>query len=304
MKKRNYYWLLVVILCGIIAFAQYTYGFKIDDLNESKQEIYQEEEPQKNVDFLKIHYLDVGQGDSTFIELPNQQTILIDGAEAKEKNKIIDYISSLNYTKIDYLIATHPHTDHIGGLPSIIEYFDISKIYMPKAVSTSKTYETLLNTIIAKNLKITTAKKDLIVLDEDNLQIKFLSPKEKDYQELNNYSAVLKITYLNHHFLFMGDAEELVEEEITDDVKSDMVKVGHHGSKTSSSLTFVNRVNPLYAIISVGDKNQYHHPSQEIIQRWQQVGAKVLQTNEYGTIIAQFDGNHLQINTEKQKESE
>lgn len=304
MKKRNYYWLLVVILCGIIAFAQYTYGFKIDDLNESKQEIYQEEEPQKNVDFLKIHYLDVGQGDSTFIELPNQQTILIDGAEAKEKNKIIDYISSLNYTKIDYLIATHPHTDHIGGLPSIIEYFDIGKIYMPKAVSTSKTYETLLNTIIAKNLKITTAKKDLIVLDEDNLQIKFLSPKEKDYQELNNYSAVLKITYLNHHFLFMGDAEELVEEEITDDVKSDMVKVGHHGSKTSSSLTFVNRVNPLYAIISVGDKNQYHHPSQEIIQRWQQVGAKVLQTNEYGTIIAQFDGNHLQINTEKKKESE
>ena len=294
MKKR-YYWLIIILIGSILGIIQTSFSFQ----NEEHLEQNWEGEQQKNNNFLKIHYVDVGQGDAIFIELPNQQNLLIDGAESKEKEKIIDYINRLNKQKIDYLIATHPHADHIGGLASIIEQFDIGKIYMPKAISTSKTYENLLKTIINADLKITTAKKDLIILNDENLKMQFLSPQESHYQELNNYSAVLKITYQKHNFLFMGDAEKLIEDEITEDVNADIIKVGHHGSNTSSSLNFVNRVSPKYAIISVGSKNQYQHPHKEIIKRWQQVGAQVLQTDLHGTIIAQSDGFNLQIKTEK-----
>ncbi|MCI8575885.1 MAG: MBL fold metallo-hydrolase [Bacilli bacterium] len=299
MKKRNGLWLFIIILCSIIGLAQYTYGFKTEELKMSESKNSEVEEQQKDENILTIHFLDVGQGDAIFIELPNDQNMMIDGAEAKEKEKIMSYINKLNCKKIDYLIATHPHADHIGGLATIIKEFDIGKIYMPKAISTSKTYENLLNTIIEKDLKVTTAKKDLVILDDEDLKIKFLSPKETNYQELNNYSAVLKITFQNHSFLFMGDAEKLIEDEITVDVKADIIKVGHHGSNTSSSIEFVNRVHPTYAIISVGAKNQYNHPHEQIIKRWQQIGAQVLETDKSGTIIAKSNGNNLQIETEK-----
>ena len=143
-----------------------------------------------NEDELIAHFIDVGQGDANFIELPNGDTLLIDAGEAYESDTVINYIENLGYTDIDYVIGSHPHTDHIGGLADIINTFDVTTIYMPKAVSTSKTYENLLETIKNKGLNIHTGKAGVEVLSEDNLSIEILAPNEEKYSSLNNYSIV------------------------------------------------------------------------------------------------------------------
>lgn len=254
-------------------------------------------------DTLRVNYIDVGQGDSIFIQLPNKETMLIDAGEAYEVDNVIKYLNNLGITKIDYAVGTHPHTDHIGGLEEVINTFDIGSIYMPRANSTSKTYEDLLTTISNKGLKIKTAKSGVVVLDDDNLKLEFIAPNSDSYSELNNYSAVLKLTYLDNTFLFMGDAETLSEDEITYDVDADVIKVGHHGSDSSSGIEFVKKVSPEYAIIMVGEGNSYNHPYQSIIDRYESVGAKVLRTDLDGNIVCDSDGVDVTCSGDKDSSS-
>ena len=254
-------------------------------------------------DTLRVNYIDVGQGDSIFIQLPNKETMLIDAGEAYEVDNVINYLNNLGITKIDYAVGTHPHTDHIGGLEEVINTFDIGSIYMPRASSTSKTYEDLLTTISNKGLKIKTAKSGVVVLDDDNLKLEFIAPNSDSYSELNNYSAVLKLTYLDNTFLFMGDAETLSENEVTCDVEADVIKVGHHGSDSSSGIEFIKKVSPEYAIIMVGEGNSYNHPYQSIIDRYESVGAKVLRTDLDGNIVCDSDGVDVTCKGDKDSSS-
>ncbi len=251
-------------------------------------------------DTLRVNYIDVGQGDSIFIELPNKETMLIDAGEAYEADNVINYIKNLGISKIDYIVGTHPHTDHIGGLEEVINTFDVGSIYMPKATSTSKTYLDLLTTIGDKGLKVKNAKSGVVVLDENDLKLEFIAPNSDSYSELNNYSAVLKLTYLDNTFLFMGDAETLSEDEVTCDVDADVIKVGHHGSDSSSSVEFVKKVSPEYAIIMVGEGNSYNHPYQSIIDRYLGVGAKVLRTDLDGNIVCDSDGVDVSCKGDKE----
>ena len=255
-------------------------------------------------DTLRVNYIDVGQGDSIFIQLPNKETMLIDAGEAYEADNVINYLNNLGIKKIDYVVGTHPHTDHIGGLEEVINTFDVGSIYMPKVSSNSKTFEDLLTTINNKGLKVKTAKSGVVVLDEDNLKLEFIAPNSDNYVNLNNYSAVLKLTYLDNTFLFMGDAETLSEDEITSDVDADVIKVGHHGSDSSSSVEFVKKVSPEYAIIMVGDGNSYNHPYQSIIDRYKSVGAKVLRTDLDGNIICDSDGVDVTCKGDKESSSD
>ena len=255
-------------------------------------------------DTLRVNYIDVGQGDSIFIQLPNNETMLIDAGEAYKSDNVINYLNNLGIKKIDYVVGTHPHTDHIGGLEEVINTFDIGSIYMPRASSTSKTYEDLLTTISNKGLKIKTAKSGVVVLDDDNLKLEFIAPNSDSYSELNNYSAVLKLTYLDNTFLFMGDAETLSENEITSNVDADVIKVGHHGSDSSSGIEFVKKVSPEYAIIMVGEGNSYNHPYQSIIDRYESVGAKVLRTDLDGNIVCDSDGVDVTCSGDKDSSSD
>lgn len=248
---------------------------------------------------LKVHFLDVGQGDSIFIELPTNETILIDASIKDASNKIINYLREENVSKIDYVFATHPHSDHIGGMSAVIKAFDIGQIYMPKAVTTTKTYENLLLTIKDKNLKIKTAKAGNTIIDTDDLKLVVLAPNQDSYESLNNYSIVLKLTYKEKSFLFMGDAETLSEKEITGDVQADVLKVGHHGSRTSTSQAFLNKVNPSYAVISVGLNNDYKHPHQEVIDRLEKKNIKIYRTDQNGDIIFTTDGYNIDVKVEK-----
>lgn len=245
------------------------------------------------------HYLDVGQGDSNFIELPNHETILIDAGEAKNSDKIIKYIKNLGYKKIDYVIATHPHADHIGGMKDVIEAFDIGSIYMPKVASTSKTYENLLLTIQEKNLKIHSGKSGVEIINNENLKIEMLASNSDKYSGYNNYSIVLKITYEDNSFLYMGDAEALSEKEIIENVKSDVLKVGHHGSDTSSSQEFLKRVKPSYVIISVGENNSYGHPASSTIKNLEKYTKNIYRTDKNGNIVVISDGKSITVKLEK-----
>lgn len=293
--KRNFFEILIILLAFLIINNQ----DKIKNLFNQNNNQNQNDYINTYNDLLKVHYLDVGQGDSIFIELPNNETMLIDAAESYQSENIINYLKNLNYQKIDYVIGTHPHTDHIGGLKDIINTFEIGKIYMPKVVSTTKTYESLLMTIKDKNLKINTAKAGTSIIDIDTLKINILAPNNSTYTELNNYSVVTKITYGTTKFLFMGDAEKLSENEIKEDVTADVIKIGHHGSNTSSSIDFIKKVNAKYGIISVGLNNKYNLPKEEIITNWENSGTKIYLTSINGTVRASSDGTNIKIESEK-----
>lgn len=293
--KRNFFEILIILLAFLIINNQ----DKIKNLFNQNNNKNQNDYINTNNDLLKVHYLDVGQGDSIFVELPNNETMLIDAAESYQSENIINYLKNLNYQKIDYVIGTHPHTDHIGGLKDIINTFEIGKIYMPKVISTTKTYESLLMAIKDKNLKINTAKAGTSIIDTDTLKINILAPNNSIYTELNNYSVVTKITYGTTKFLFMGDAEKLSENEIKENVTADVIKIGHHGSNTSSSIDFIKKVNAKYGIISVGLNNKYNLPKEETITNWENSGTKIYLTSTNGTIRASSDGTNIKIESEK-----
>ena len=246
------------------------------------------------LDNMRVHYIDVKQGDSTFIEFPNDKTMLIDAGKKEQGSNVVNYIKNLGYNKIDYVVGTHPDADHIGGLATVIESFAIGSIYMPKKSSTTQTYLNLLKVIKNKGLTIHTAISGVNIISLDNLKVDIISPT-KEYETSNESSAVIKIVYKNRKFLFMADATTDNEADIKADVESDVVKVGHHGSDTSSKEEFVQKTKAKYAVISVGE-NSYHHPYDIIVKRWENIGAEVLRTDKLGSIVISTDGNNLNIN--------
>jgi len=247
-----------------------------------------------NKDLLVVHYIDVGQGDASFIEFPNKEVMLIDAGEKEYGEIVKNYISNLGYKNIDYVIGTHPHSDHIGGLQEIIENFNVSKVYLPNASNNTNTFMDLVKSI-KDNSSLYEGKKGIDIVDKDNLKVSIIAPSVIDDDNLNNNSIVLKIIYNNNSFLFTGDIESDLERQILDEVNVDVIKVSHHGSDTSSCQEFVNSVSSKYAIISVGKDNSYNHPSNEILNRWENSGSKIYRTDELGNIVVKSDGENIQI---------
>lgn len=249
---------------------------------------------------MKVHYIDVGQADSILIQTPNGKNMLIDAGNNGDADTITSYLKQLGAGTIDVLVGTHPHEDHIGGMDVVINSFDIGKIYMPKATTTTTTFEDVLNAIKAKELKVTTPIPGTTIDIDSAIKVTILAPNSDSYEDLNNNSIVLKLTYGDKSFLFNGDAEDISENEMINkgyDLKADVLKVGHHGSSSSTTVAFLKKVNPTYAVISVGDDNSYGHPAQSTVDALKSQGVKVYRTDESGTITATCDGKSITFNT-------
>ena len=252
---------------------------------------------------LSIHIIDVGQGDSIFVKTPNGKTMLIDGGDIAGGKTVVSYLNKYNIDKIDVLIGTHPHADHIGGLIDVLENFEIGKFYMPKKIHTSKTYEKLLETTKNKGLKITPATKDIVIDLDQDIPLYFLSPLRDYGDNLNLWSAVVKMEYGEKSFLFTGDFEALGEKELCDTydkdfLQSEFLKVGHHGSNTSTSQEFLDIIQPEIAIISCKTGNSYGHPHKEVVERLKKFGSNIYRTDEQGTIVIRSDGDIIWSNQE------
>ncbi len=247
-------------------------------------------------DRLIVTYLDVGQADSILIQEPSGKTMMIDAGNNNDAEYVIDYLNKLQINRIDYLIGTHPHEDHIGSMDKVIDNFDIGTIYMPKKISNTKTFEDVLKSIKNKNLKVT-APVPGNVFSLGKAKCTILSPISDEYSNTNNYSITVKVEYGKTSFLFTGDAEKEPEQEMIkmwgNDLKADVLKVGHHGSSSSSTDEFLEKVNPSLAVISVGKDNDYNHPHEETLEKLNRLNIPVLRTDELGNIIITSDGNNI-----------
>lgn len=245
---------------------------------------------------LTVHFIDVGQADSILINT-GSAAMLIDAGNNADAGDVVNYIKEQGIKTLDYIIGTHPHEDHIGGMDVVVNSFDIGKVILPKVQSNTKTFEDLLNAISNKGLKITSPVPGTkYSLGEAEFII--LAPNGSDYEDINNYSVVVKLQFGNTSFLLMGDAGVQSEGEMLSkgfDLKADLLKVGHHGSHYSTSIDFLKAVSPQFAVISVGKDNPYGHPAPETIKKISDAGIQLYRTDESGTIIATSDGNIIKI---------
>ncbi len=239
---------------------------------------------------LSVHFLDVGQGDCQIITFPNGQNMVIDAGNNKDEDFICDYIKQLDIQKIDYLIGTHPHADHVGSLDEIINTFPVENVYLPECTSDSLTYKDVLAAIDNADLSVTYTRADTVIYSDERISVTAVAPTE-NYDDLNNQSIVIRLTYGKSSFLFTGDAEEESENNITSDISADVLKVAHHGSRTSTSQSFLERVDPMYAVISCGSDNKYGHPHTETLERLENNDVTVYRTDTMGTLICRTQGN-------------
>jgi len=306
MKKKIILFIIIIAFfssCSYTGNTDYRIHEEPSNTASVKKDEPLESQPAVQPSLLKVHFIDVGQGDSILILTPSGKTMLIDGGKNDKANFVKDYIGSLGLNKIDVVVGTHPHEDHIGGLDVVIDNFDIGSIYLPKKTNNTKTFEDLLVSVKNKGLKIKTAAADTEINIDPEINVQMLAPINTDYDDINNYSAVIKVSYKNNSFLFTGDAESLSEKEILSkgyDIKADVLKVGHHGSNSSTSSKFLQKVSPDFAVISVGLNNEYNHPHKAILERLSSANVKIYRTDEHGTIIAYSDGNTIKFETAKE----
>lgn len=242
---------------------------------------------------FSVSFIDVGQADSVLIRNGNYN-MLIDAGNNEDGEKLVNYFKSLGIEEFTYVFATHPHEDHIGGMDDIINNFKIDNYYMSNKLSTTKTFMDVLDALDGRNLKYTVPNKgDTLKLGDAN--IKVIYPGD-DKSNINDSSIVLKITYGKNSFLLTGDATSNVERKIyNEDIKSDVLKVAHHGSSYSSTDVFLDKVKPYYAVISVGKNNIYNHPSNKTLEKLNKRNIKAYRTDLDGTIVFISDGDNLSV---------
>lgn len=246
---------------------------------------------------LKAHFIDVGQGDSEFIELPDGKTLLIDGGPTDAGEKVLSYIKDLGYSRIDYVVATHPHEDHIGGLTTVISSLEVGELWAPDASTNTETFENFLDAIESRGIETHGASAGKSIGESDLYSIQILGPQGgASYDDLNDASAIVLLTYGQNRFLFTGDASSsLISQACNTHV--DVLKVGHHGSRTSTNAALATSLSPTYAVISYGIGNSYGHPTQEALDALS--GTTVYGTGVNGTVTIESDGTSLSASAEK-----
>lgn len=262
-----------------------------EEKEEKQEEIKDTEIITKTDANLEIYYFYVGQADCILVK-NNEATMLIDAGNNDDGKLICNYLKELKINKIDYLIGTHAHEDHIGGMDNIIKSFDIGTIYMPSKETNTKTFEDVISAVKNKNLKIKTPKiGEKFVLEDAECEIVYVDNNSED---LNESSIVIMMRHGEKKYLFTADIGSVSEEQVMwEDI--DVLKVAHHGSRKSSSEKFLKQTKPEFAIISLGKENEYGYPHAAAIKRLTNINAKIYRTDIDGTILLKSDGNKIEI---------
>jgi beta-lactamase superfamily II metal-dependent hydrolase len=253
---------------------------------------------------LTVHFQDVGQASSILIEGP-EKTLLIDAAEDSEGDDVLRYIQAQGIDTLDYVIGTHPHADHIGGLDDVISEMDVGQVILPvipdEILPDTQIYDDLLDTIELRDLNVLDAKPGQTYDLGDDAKLTILAPVG-EYADLNNMSVVCRLTYGDTSFLFTSDASEGAEGDLLMDgavLRSDVLSVAHHGSNTSSTEEFIDAVSPAIAVISCGMDNSFGHPHREVMERLQGRDVRILRTDLDGFVVVTSNGERLSAVSEE-----
>ncbi|WP_415296816.1 ComEC/Rec2 family competence protein [Clostridium perfringens] len=248
---------------------------------------------------LMISYMDVGQGDAAYIKV-NGNDILIDAGPRSNSKELLEQLKAKNIDDFELVIATHPHEDHIGGMVDVFKEYEVKSFYSPKITHTTKTYENLVKAVKDEGLKTKELKGGMVIDLGEGTKFEVFTPQKSEYEELNDYSPIMKLSFGDTSYLFTGDAEKLAEEEALAKYKtsldSDVIKFGHHGSSSSSSNAFIEAVSPKYGIISCAKDNKYGHPHRETLDIIKKYNIKTFRTDTDGEIILTSDGKSINFN--------
>lgn len=255
-------------------------------------------------DEISVHFIDVGQGDCILIDTPDKD-MLIDCGEDKYASRVIMYLRSFGITKLDYVIASHPHSDHMGGMSRIMTAFDVGEFIMPEVpeemVPELEFYTKAMDVIDANGITLTYSQLGSSIQLCEGTQLDIIGPIGTGYSDLNSYSIIAKLISGNRSFLFTGDTEKDAEYVMAGswltDLSADVLKVPHHGSASSSSAEFVMRIQPKYAIFTAGADNKYGHPNGDVVAFYRALGTEVLMTMHCGDIVFVTDGNDIRYAT-------
>lgn len=275
---------LVLIIFIIIGLASYEYFTPEGNISQP----------------LNITIIDVGQGDAILVQSDNKN-MLIDAGPNSSSLNLVNSLTKMNINRFDVVVATHPHEDHIGGLDSVINKFDIDQVIMPQVSANTQTFNDVLQAIHNKELRVTAP------VPENNFKLgsalcAILAPNSSSYEDINSYSIVMRVVYGNITFLFMGDAGLDSETDILSkgySLNSDVIKIGHHGSSSSTSDKLLKAVNPRYAVISSGQDNDYGHPHKETISKLNSAGVIIYRTDLNGDVTFSSNGTNLVVKTER-----
>ncbi|MEK7579240.1 MAG: MBL fold metallo-hydrolase [Patescibacteria group bacterium] len=249
----------------------------------------------KTHDVLTVAFLDVGQGDAIFIESPSGWQVLIDGGPDRDVLSELSRVMPFYDRTIDVVINTHPDKDHIGGLPNVLRAYDVSLVLDPDVSSESATYAYYKDLVVEEKAKYVAAHRGQVIDFGDGSYLRILFPdRDMNGGPTNNASVIVQLVYGETEVILTGDAPKSVESYLVildgEKLKSDILKAGHHGSKTSSGEVFVHAVSPEYAVISAGKDNSYGHPHKEVIDTLTRASTTILGTHEEGTIVFSSDG--------------
>lgn len=245
---------------------------------------------------IKVHYIDVGQADSIYIQLPDHNDILIDGGNVADGSLVVNYLKTQGVDDIELMIATHPHEDHIGGLPAVLGAFKVDEIIDSGKTATSNIFSSYSAAARAEGCPWLSDSYQKFTWGNSAFQI---LTGNQNWTDVNDYSVVSRLDCGNIEFLFEGDAEAPVEAVLQGDISAEILKVGHHGSSSSSSPSFLSRVMPKLAIISVGTGNTYGHPTAATLAKLQSIGATIYRTDLNGNIVVTTDGNTYSVSAQK-----
>ncbi|WP_214019537.1 MBL fold metallo-hydrolase [Methanoculleus sp.] len=246
---------------------------------------------------LVVHFIDVGQGDSILIEF-HDKTMLIDAGERGVGERVIAYLEERNVERLDVVVATHAHSDHIGGLADIVSAYPVGRFVDAAQPHPTATYEDLLALVEELGIPYTAAERGQTIALDPDLEILILNPAPQPLGDVNEDSVVLKMTYWDISYLFMGDAGNPAEESMAEaglDLDADLLKVGHHASRYASSAEFLAAVSPAISVITVGEGNDYGHPHEEALDRLEATGSRIYRTDSDGTVIVATDGQALTV---------